>query len=595
MYAVDNTAEYDEEIEKLKQNVGGYMKDMARTVPINWVEFQVKVLELGKTTLRMALDKIIVIAVECGINKEQAIHVITYLNDLGIILYLPNNKRLKNTVITNIQMLIGIFVKIITIVKSDDVDKVPMMIPYWNELDDKGILPEPLARHLWRNELTACEENDDVIFEDFIELMKTFGLLCEKNASEDGTRLFVIPSRMKTKTNNRLEIKEDDEQTVSIYVTPKDFLPDAVYDILVVRFVNLSQDKGCCDDPNLFQNQSTIRFGDEHFLRLGRISIDNKPSLKLEVSRMEERDVDGKAKPACKPQPDVCQEVLHVLKQQLDEVYPSKEVVGYSLNILCLICVNSEEPHFQELENCIKNKNMTCDKTGKIIAMSTANVQKVFKGEWSVNVQKRKMLHSVQKRKISHKKAKTCDKKGEQMAMKPGLSDMKFGVLKSVVSDWYDRHRSLSMLKVLFRDKVENGKLSTVTDTMELLNNLFRHDHLSLQNLKILCDTISITEHFALQWKIKENLSSFPDVKKGTISEIFTVHRQKLMKFGMELTPADVTLIDGLYNTPRKDYADAWSMITDLENRLIISKRKMKKFIDSLKILNLSGALNALT
>ncbi|XP_033114264.1 uncharacterized protein LOC117114685, partial [Anneissia japonica] len=175
------------------------------------------------------------------------------------------------------------------------------------------------------------------------------------------------------------------------------------------------------------------------------------------------------------------------------------------------------------------------------------------------------------------------------------FSDKEFRELKTVVSQWYDSNKSLPMLKVLFRDKVKNIKLSKITDTMDLLNILFAHGHLSSQNLGILCDTISITEHLGLLSKIKEKLPSFPDVKEGTISTKFTPLRQKLIKFGMVLTPADVKQIDGTYNTPCKEYTDGWSMITDLENRLKISKGKLEEFIGSLETLNLPLAINALT
>ncbi|XP_033118739.1 uncharacterized protein LOC117118286, partial [Anneissia japonica] len=56
-YAVDNTTALDEGIQRLKINVGGFMKGMERTVPINWMDFQIEVQEAGKTTLRMSLDK----------------------------------------------------------------------------------------------------------------------------------------------------------------------------------------------------------------------------------------------------------------------------------------------------------------------------------------------------------------------------------------------------------------------------------------------------------------------------------------------------------------------------------------------------------
>ncbi|XP_033127993.1 uncharacterized protein LOC117125574 [Anneissia japonica] len=535
-YAVDNTTALDEGIQRLKRNVGGFMKAMARTVPINWMDFQIEVQEAGKTTLRMSLDKITKIAVKCGINKENVIHVLNYLNDVGIILYSPTNKKLENTVITNIHMLIGIFMKIITVVKPDDVDK--------------GI---------------------------------------KKAASEDGPRVFVVPSRMKTKDDDRLEVKEDEKQTVSIYVTPKDFLPDAVYDILVVRFVSLSQENGYCDDPKLFQNQAKILFDDKHYLRLGRISIDNKRSLKLEILRMKERGADGTNMSACKPHPDVCKEVLQVLKQHLGEVYPSKRVVGYALKILCLVCSNTEEPHFQELEYCLKNKNMTCDKTGELITMPASNVQKLFAAG---------ILHQSSVMDTVHQSSATAtphQSSATHTSHRPACSDKEFQELKAVVSQWYDSNKSVPLLKVLFRDKIDNYELSPETHTMDLLNILFARGHLSSQNLGLLCDTISITKQLGLLTKIKEKLPSFPDVEEGTISKTFTSHRQRLMKFGMVLTPDNVTQIDELYNTPSKKYKDGWSMINDLEDQQKVSEENMKEFTDSLKTLKLSLALNELT
>ncbi|XP_033098335.1 uncharacterized protein LOC117102215, partial [Anneissia japonica] len=58
MYAVDNTSANDKGIEELKKNLGGYTKQMAKTVPTKWVDFQSKIQEVGKTTLRMSLDEL---------------------------------------------------------------------------------------------------------------------------------------------------------------------------------------------------------------------------------------------------------------------------------------------------------------------------------------------------------------------------------------------------------------------------------------------------------------------------------------------------------------------------------------------------------
>ncbi|XP_033106033.1 uncharacterized protein LOC117108180 [Anneissia japonica] len=175
IYAVDNTAKMDEGIEKLKKNVMGYMKAMARTVPTNWVDFQSKVQELAKTKLRVSLEEITAVAAECGIAKDTITTVLDYLNDTGILLYSKTNEKLKNTVITNLHMMIDFLTKIITVVKPDDIDKWPKMMPMWNKLDEEGILEEKLLRHLWRHEIEEDPSNFDV----FLELMMMFRLLFE--------------------------------------------------------------------------------------------------------------------------------------------------------------------------------------------------------------------------------------------------------------------------------------------------------------------------------------------------------------------------------------------------------------------------------
>ncbi|XP_033114322.1 uncharacterized protein LOC117114740, partial [Anneissia japonica] len=120
---------------------------------------------------------------------------------------------------------------------------------------------------------------------------------------------------------------------------------------------------------------------------------------------MKERDEHCVDKPTCKPHPNVCTEVLNMLKQHLDEVYPSKKVVGYSLNILCFVCVNPETAHFQELEYCLKNEYINCDETGELIVMPTAKVQNLFVADLPVD-NKRKISDSDQ---LVVKKLKTCD------------------------------------------------------------------------------------------------------------------------------------------------------------------------------------------
>ncbi|XP_033097339.1 probable serine/threonine-protein kinase roco4 [Anneissia japonica] len=271
MYFVDNTSANDKGIEELKKNIGGYTKQMAKTVPTKWVDFQSKIQEVGKTTLRMSLDEVNEIAVDYGIPNENTIHILNYLSDCGIIMYSPTNMKLKNTVITNVHMLIEIFTKVI-ITK----DKRPAMMKSWHLLD-KGILSETLLRHLWKHELKEDKSN----FEVFIKQMKVFGLLFEKQKqSEEDDRTFIVPCLMSIVKDKNMEVEKDKKEMVSIYVTPTDFLPDAVYSVLVVAFVDLMKKKGRSDDAELFQNRSDFDFDDDHLVSLGAVKIKNMHALK---------------------------------------------------------------------------------------------------------------------------------------------------------------------------------------------------------------------------------------------------------------------------------------------------------------------------
>ncbi|XP_071943887.1 uncharacterized protein [Antedon mediterranea] len=107
------------------------------------------------------------------------------MNDIGIILHSSTNKELKNTVITDLKMMIQMVTKVITVVKPSI--KVKQMRMLWKRLDEEGILEERLLRYLWKHEL----KEDPHRFEIFTEVMKTFSLLFEKLKVTEGNRVFL--------------------------------------------------------------------------------------------------------------------------------------------------------------------------------------------------------------------------------------------------------------------------------------------------------------------------------------------------------------------------------------------------------------------
>ncbi|XP_071944723.1 uncharacterized protein [Antedon mediterranea] len=235
-------------------------------------------------------------------------------------------------------MMIQMVTKVITVVKPSIKVK---------RLDEEGMLEERLLRYLWKHEL----EEDPHRFEIFTEEMKTFGLLFEKSEVPESNRVFLVPSRMQTKKES-LEVKTDEENMVSIYLTPTDFLPNAVYNTLVVAFLDLMEVKGRPGEPVVFQNRSEFDFKD-HGVNLGTVKIENRHALKLEISHLIK--VDGNTTgPKNEPHRSFCIEVLGYLKHQLQNVLVTSETVGYNLCVLCTACNPAEKPHLHGLKRCLE-------------------------------------------------------------------------------------------------------------------------------------------------------------------------------------------------------------------------------------------------
>ncbi|XP_033124096.1 ubiquitin carboxyl-terminal hydrolase 23-like isoform X3 [Anneissia japonica] len=170
-----------------------------------------------------------------------------------------------------------------------------------------------------------------------------------------------------------------------------------------------------------------------------------------------------------------------------------------------------------------------------------------------------------------------------------------FAKLVSVVSIWYDECIPINMLKVLFRDHIDDAHLlHTSSKTMELMNKLTTRGSLSPADLTLLYDTIKVTEQFGLEHEIKDKMPSFQIYKNIRDKEItaFTLHQQRLVKLGKSLSPSDVQTINGLYSVK---HTDSWSLIMDLEHKTVISEENMDTFIDNLQTFNLNQGVKSLT
>ncbi|XP_071958531.1 uncharacterized protein [Antedon mediterranea] len=171
------------------------------------------------------------------------------------------------------------------------------------------------------------------------------------------------------------------------------------------------------------------------------------------------------------------------------------------------------------------------------------------------------------------------------------LTDDDYKLFKTTVSAYYDdRPDCRIMLMVLFGDHVPTQNHKTRNSTIDWLNALEESDDLSSDDISIVYDTINLTEHYALQKKIKKEKLPFPEVRPIEITN-FSNYRQKIMKFGKGITPNDVAKIDGYYNNPVKKYKSSWGMIYDLEfEKSIFKESNIDEFVAKLKQLKLPSS-----
>ncbi|XP_033105982.1 uncharacterized protein LOC117108138 [Anneissia japonica] len=210
---------------------------------------------------------------------------------------------------------------------------------------------------------------------------------------------------------------------------------------------------------------------------------------------------------------------------------------------------------------------------------------------------KTQLVKTEKVQEISEELSEDCDMGHTKQLLNTdcGVTDDAFRQLLLVISNWYDKYGYISMLKVLYRDHLEKIPfLSHASRTLDIMNLLIACGDLDSTDISLFFDTIKATKTFGLKNKIKPQIPSCPNVRDVKITK-FTSHRQKIIKLGMALTNDDITVINELYNKTVKKYADSWSLIMDLEDRMIICEGKMEAFIDNLKESGLLRAVNSLT
>ena len=201
VYVVDNTKSGTKEecpevtrLRKEVQTVANELPQMKEAIPIKWLKYEKEI----KVKLRhgynwISLDEARKIAVEvCGISStEQFLAMLNFLHDQRTLIHFHDTRELNEMVFLNLQWLINVFKKVITIRPYESEEK--KFDTLWLKLQTTGILEGKLLQHMWGPLFDNRE-----ICKGLIAMMEKFCLLCPLPSSADSELCneYLVPSML---------------------------------------------------------------------------------------------------------------------------------------------------------------------------------------------------------------------------------------------------------------------------------------------------------------------------------------------------------------------------------------------------------------
>jgi hypothetical protein len=198
IYAIDNTVsgngkEENENVKKLREDicmVAKHLPHMNEDIPIRWLKFERELTSLVENEQKryISLEEAKNIASQCqvDIESDEFDTLLNYLHDLKIIIYFEDT----NMVVIDIQWLLDMFVKVITVKPFLEWRLQPEFTKCWRRLEDEGILDRALVEHVW----SALVDDQNTI-DSLLLIMERFSLLCRWKCPDE-TQVFLVPAML---------------------------------------------------------------------------------------------------------------------------------------------------------------------------------------------------------------------------------------------------------------------------------------------------------------------------------------------------------------------------------------------------------------
>ncbi len=258
VFAVDNTKSGSglecPEVVRLRNEILTVAKELPQVneeIPLKWLKFEKELQAKIKEGYKwIPLEEARQVSIEmCEISDEgEFVTLVRLLHDQRIIIHFDDNPTINKMVVLEIQCLVDVFKKVITIEPYDGKGK--QYKDLWLKLEKTGILDETLLQHLW-GPLYAQKET----FESLIEIMEKFSLLCSWPSSDE-RKQYLVPSMLMSHPAEDIIRLVKASQVPSLYLTFNfSQVPIGLFPRMVLQFYQwCSKAWPTSSEPKFYQN-----------------------------------------------------------------------------------------------------------------------------------------------------------------------------------------------------------------------------------------------------------------------------------------------------------------------------------------------------
>ncbi|XP_071947619.1 uncharacterized protein [Antedon mediterranea] len=573
-FAIENSRETtDKSFSDLKEVIEKFMATLEKDVPLKWMRFRCDLQDLRreKHFSLCPLEELKVLATKNGIEKGQSI-LLNFLYDLGEIVYMPDNKLLRDKAVLDPMQLVEIVTAFVTVIPP----KFPK--PAFRRLD-KGILEEKLLRKLWKERKVDEGKN----FEFLVALMIQLGFICEKTttSSQDvaststecvGKRSFFVPLRLAFKTSSEVKPVPDEFPAISIYYDFKGYLPDLLFPYMIIDFLNKFQKKG--DDPILLYNHAELYFNQDHHVTLSLVKFlttdeedERKFLLKVTIKRT---NVPNEAS-NLEPSSEACKEVLLTIQKSFA---PTKDGgrrgIQYERCILCGVCSDtSEKKHIQNLGD-FQDEKLPCTKTGTYMSMDVTRYKQLFGGSSDEDEREgTSRSHQQSEDRNTIAESKTCDN---------------FQDLKAGLSGCFDGEKYRWLRFLLFSHLSVSEITNPQFNGHNLLNALEDKGFISPSNVNLLLEITNTSEIQQAKDLVSKYMTDNNILNRHTGKAKLSHYRKRLFKALNQVDPDALRNVTAYYKLTKYSFSNVWDAVLYLEidKQLVDDLDKINRFAERL-------------